>query len=280
MARNNGAAATANGAQPTTPADVHGRQLIIIMIGVMLGLLLAALDQTVVGPAMFRIIRDLKGLEHYAWVTTAYLLTSTLTVPIAGKLGDLFGRKWFFVGGMVIFVVASMLCGLAGGIQEFRLFGITIPGLTQGMAELIFFRAIQGIGGGLLLASVFAIVGDVVAPADRGRWQGLFGAVFGIASVIGPTIGGFITDNIGWQWVFYVNVPVGLVAIPMVSLTFPNMMQARSGSRSIDWLGAFTLAGAVTPVLLALSLGGSRDFPWDSPAIWTMFAVGAVFVGL
>jgi len=177
--------------------DIHGRQLFVIMGGVMLGLLLAALDQTVVCPAMFRIIRDLHGLEHYAWVTTAYLLTSTVTVPIAGKLGDLFGRKWFFVGGMVIFVVASMLCGLAAGTEPFTFLGFTVPGLTQGMAELIFFRAVQGIGGGLLLANAFAIIGDVVAPADRGRWQGLFGAVFGVASVIGPTIGGFITDNIG-----------------------------------------------------------------------------------
>jgi EmrB/QacA subfamily drug resistance transporter len=246
----------------------------------MLGLLLAAMDQTVVGPAMFRIIRDLKGLEHYAWVTTAYLLTSTLTVPIAGKLGDLFGRKWFFVGGMVLFVVASMLCGLAGGIQEFSFLGITVPGLTQGMAELIFFRAVQGIGGGLLLANAFAIVGDVVAPAERGRWQGLFGAVFGVAAVIGPTIGGFITDNIGWQWVFFVNVPIGLVAIPMVILTMPNIVQARSGSRSIDWLGVFTLVGAVTPFLLALSLGGTKDFPWDSAGIIGMFVLSVVFLGL
>jgi EmrB/QacA subfamily drug resistance transporter len=250
------------------------------MAGVMLGLLLAAMDQTVVGPAMFRIIRDLKGLEHYAWVTTAYLLTSTLAVPIAGKLGDLFGRKWFFVGGMVIFVVSSMLCGLAGGIQEFSLFGITVPGLTQGMAELILFRAIQGIGGGLMLANAFAIVGDVVAPADRGRWQGLFGAVFGVAAVIGPTIGGFITDNIGWEWVFFVNVPIGLVAIPMVSLTMPNIVQSRSGNRSIDWLGVFLLVGAVTPFLLALSLGGSKDFPWDSASIIGMFVMSVVFLGL
>src|SRR3954454_18343349 len=201
------------------PGEIHGRQLLVIMIGVMLGLLLAALDATVVGPAMFRILRDLKGLEHYAWVTTGYLLTSTVTVPIAGKLGDLYGRKWFFVAGMVLFIVGSALCGLSSGTAEFNLLGLTVPGLTVGMAELIFFRARQGVGGGLMLANAFTIVGDVVAPAERGRWQGLFGAVFGIASVIGPTIGGFITDNIGWQWVFYVNVPVGLVAVPLVSLT-------------------------------------------------------------
>jgi EmrB/QacA subfamily drug resistance transporter len=267
-------------AQEHASGEVHGRQLYVILGGVMLGLLLAALDQTVVGPAMFRIIRDLQGLEHYAWVTTAYLLTSTITVPIAGKLGDLFGRKWFYVGGMVIFIVASMLCGLAGGTEEFNIMGVTIPGLTVGMAELIFFRALQGIGGGLLLANAFTIVGDVVAPADRGRWQGLFGAVFGIASVIGPTIGGFITDNIGWQWVFYVNVPVGLIAIPMVSLTFPNIIQARTGKRSIDWLGAITLICTVTPILLALSLGGGRDFPWNSAPILMMFGLGVVFLGL
>src|SRR5690242_11667030 len=252
---------------------IHGRQLGVIMAGVMLGLLLAALDQTVVGPAMFRIIRDLRGLEHYAWVTTAYLLTSTITVPIAGKLGDLYGRKWFFVGGMVLFVVASALSGLSNGTDPFNLFGLTVPGLTVGMGELIAFRALQGIGGGLLMANAFTIIGDLVPPAERGRWQGLFGAVFGVSSVIGPTIGGYITDNIGWQWVFYVNVPVGLVAIPMVSLTFPSTIQVRTGSRSIDWLGVFTLIGTVTPILLALSLGGSKDFPWGSASIVTMFAV-------
>lgn len=268
---------TAEGNLQHSTTDIHGRQLYIIMGGVMLGLLLAALDQTVVGPAMFRIIRDLKGLEHYAWVTTAYLLTSTVTVPIAGKLGDLFGRKWFFVGGMVIFIGASMLSGLSSGTDEFNLAGLTVPGLTVGMAELILFRALQGIGGGLMMANAFTIVGDVVAPAERGRWQGLFGAVFGLASVIGPTIGGFITDNIGWQWVFYVNVPVGLIAIPMVSMTFPNIIQARSGSRSIDWLGVITLSGTVIPILLALSLGGSSDFPWGSGAILTMFGLGALF---
>src|SRR5437868_5867785 len=171
-------------AQEHPSGDVHGRQLYLIMGGVMLGLLLAALDQTVVGPAMFRIIRDLKGLEHYAWVTTAYLLTSTVTVPIAGKLGDLYGRKWFFVGGMVIFIIGSALSGLSSGTDPFNLLGITVPGLTTGMAELIFFRAVQGIGGGFLFAGAFTIVGDVVAPAERGRWQGLFGAVFGLASVI------------------------------------------------------------------------------------------------
>jgi EmrB/QacA subfamily drug resistance transporter len=280
MAQSSSAVAEAPAPAPQGTLDIHGKQLYTTMGGVMLGLLLAALDQTVVGPAMFRIIRDLRGLEHYAWVTTAYLLTSTVTVPVAGKLGDLFGRKWFFVGGMVIFIAASMLSGLSNGTNELNLLGLTVPSLTVGMAELIFFRAVQGIGGGLMMANAFSIVGDVVAPADRGRWQGLFGAVFGVASVIGPTIGGFITDNIGWQWVFYVNVPVGLIAIPMVSLTFPGVLHARSGSRSIDWLGVLTLIGAVTPILLALSLGGGKDFPWGSASIVTMFGLGVVFLGL
>ncbi len=260
--------------------DVHGRQLYLIMGGVMLGLLLAALDQTIVGTAMFRIVSDLQGLEHYAWVTTGYLLTSTVTVPIAGKLGDLYGRKWFFVGGMVLFIIGSALCGLSSGTAPFDLGGVTVPGLTVGMAELIFFRAVQGIGGGLMMANAFTIVGDVVAPADRGRWQGLFGAVFGIASVIGPSIGGLITDTIGWKWVFYVNVPVGLIAVPMVVFTFPNLVYARTTKPQIDWWGVLTLVGTVVPVLLALSLGGGKDFPWDSPGIILMFALGAVFLAL
>src|SRR5690242_17725567 len=159
-------------------AHISQRQLIIIMGGIMLGVLLAALDQTVVGPAMFKIIKDLKGLEHYAWVTTAYLLTSTVTVPIFGKLGDLYGRKWFFVGGMVVFMIGSALSGLSSGTDAFNLLGLTVPGLTTGMAELIFFRAIQGIGGGMMIANAFTIIGDLVPPAERGRWQGLFGAVW------------------------------------------------------------------------------------------------------
>ena len=262
------------------PTEIQGRQLLVIMAGVMLGLLLAALDQTVVGPAMFRIIRDLRGLEHYAWVTTAYLLTSTITVPIAGKLGDLYGRKWFFLGGMVLFVLSSALCGFSSGTDPFNLAGLTVPGLTVGMAELIAFRAIQGIGGGLLMANAFTIIGDLVPPAERGRWQGLFGAVFGLASVIGPSIGGYITDNIGWQWVFYVNVPVGLIAVPMVALTFPHIVQARTTRKVIDWWGALTLIAATAPILLALSLGGGKDFAWNSGAIIGMFVFGLLMIGV
>src|SRR6478736_5804947 len=157
-------------AMPTTTAPaISTRQLLIIMSGIMLGVLLAALDQTVVGPAMFKIIKDLKGLEHYAWVTTAYLLTSTVSVPIVGKLGDLFGRKWLFIGGIVLFLIGSALSGLSSGTDAFNLLGLTVPGLTTGMAELIGFRALQGIGGGMMFANAFTMIGDLVPPAERGR---------------------------------------------------------------------------------------------------------------
>jgi len=260
----------------THGVEISRRQLIVTMIGVMLGVLLSALDQTVVGPAMFKIIRDLKGLEHYAWVTTVYLLTSTVTVPIAGKLGDLHGRKWYFVGGMVVFMLGSALSGLASGTEPFSLFGFTVTGLTVGMAQLIFFRAFQGIGGGLLMANAFTIIGDLVPPADRGRWQGMFGGVFGLASVVGPTIGGYITDSIGWQWVFYVNIPVGFVALAVVIFRFPHLAPSRRGSRAIDWLGAATLIGATVPLLLALSLAGSSGFAWTSPQTLGLFGISAL----
>lgn len=257
---------------------ISRRQLYTIMGGVMLGMLLSSLDQTVVGPALFRIVRDLHGLEHYAWVTTGYLLTSTITVPIVGKLSDLYGRKWLFVGGMAVFLVGSWLSGLSRGTSFFTPFGLDISGLTTGMAELIAFRALQGIGAGMLMANAFAIIGDLVSPAERGRWTGLFSAVFGLSSVIGPTIGGFITDNIGWQWVFYVNVPVGAVALAVVITQFPSLKNDHHVTRSIDWLGAGALVGALTPLLVALSLGGSPDFPWSSSKVIGLIAFGGVML--
>jgi MFS family permease len=165
------------------------------MLGVMLGLLLSSLDQTIVGPALPKILGDLQGLQQYSWVVTGYLLTSTITVPIVGKLSDLYGRKWFFVAGMAIFVLGSALSGQATGTDQFSVFGYQIAGLTTGMAQLILFRAFQGIGGGMITGNAFTIIADLVAPADRGRWQGLFGAVFGLASVVGPTVGGYLTSS-------------------------------------------------------------------------------------
>ena len=262
----------------TTGIVITQRQLLIIMGGIMLGILLGALDQTIVGPAMFQIIKDLKGLEHYAWVTTAYLLTSTVAVPIFGKLGDLYGRKWFFVGGIVLFMVGSALSGLSSGIDQFSLFGIAPPGLTVGMAELIFFRALQGIGGGIMFANAFTLIGDLLPPAERGRWQGLFGAVWGLASVIGPTVGGFITDNWNWKWVFYVNIPVGLIALVVLFFGLPNLHNTHSTQRKIDWLGAAALTAGITPILLGLSLGGTADFPWNSTQTLGLFAAGVLFL--
>src|SRR5205809_7334901 len=179
-------------------------QTIIVVSGTMLALLLAALDQTIVGTAMPRIVADLNGLSYYAWVITAYLVASTVMVPVAGKLGDLFGRKPFLLPGMVGFVVASALCGQ-----------------SHSMLELVAFRTIQGLFGGMLFATVFAGIGDLFPPARRARLAGLFGAVFGLSSIVGPTAGGYITDTWGWRWVFYVNLPVGLIAVLLVAATMP-----------------------------------------------------------
>src|SRR4051795_1385518 len=187
------------------PAPVSGRKLFVIMLSVLLGILLAALDQTIVGPAMPRIIADLKGFEYYTWVVTIYLLTSTISVPIFGKLSDMYGRKWFYIGGIAIFLLGSALAGLSNDI-----------------GQLIGFRGLQGLGAGMLTAVAFAIIADLIPPAERGKWQGVFGAVFGLASVIGPTVGGYLTDNWGWRWVFYVNIPIGLITVVILIATFPG----------------------------------------------------------
>jgi len=233
------------------------RNKIIVMISVMFGLLLAALDQTIVVTAMPRIVQDLNGLQHLSWVFTAYLLTSTVTVPIYGKLGDLYGRKPFFLGAIVIFLIGSALSGQA-----------------HSMTELILSRGLQGIGGGALMANSFAIIGDLFPPAERGRWQGLFGAVFGLASVVGPLAGGWLTDNASWRWVFYINLPVGLAALAMVSRYMP-VIPGHPGERKIDFRGAVLLAAALVPLLLAITWGGTQ-YAWGSVQVVGLFAVGAV----
>ncbi|OLE20872.1 MAG: hypothetical protein AUG49_23365 [Catenulispora sp. 13_1_20CM_3_70_7] len=169
-------------------------QLILVVASVMLGMLLAALDQTIVGTAMPRLIAQLNGLEHYAWVATAYLLASTVMVPIYGKLSDIYGRKPFFLLGLLLFLLGSALSGA-----------------SQTMTQLIVFRAIQGLGAGAMMPIVQAIIGDIFPPAERGKWQGLLMAVFGLSSIVGPTAGGWITDNWGWRWVFYVSMPAGAI---------------------------------------------------------------------
>jgi EmrB/QacA subfamily drug resistance transporter len=234
------------------------RRVILATAGTMLALLLAALDQTIVGTAIPRIVADLNGLDRLAWVTTAYLVTSTTMTPIAGKLGDLFGRKPFLLAGMIGFVIASALCGL-----------------SQNMTELIVARGVQGIFGGVLFATVFTVIGDLFPPEQRGRTAGLFGAVFGLSSIVGPTTGGFITDHWSWRWVFEVNIPVGLIAVLVVLAGLPYV-KSKASWRDIDFWGAFTLAAGVVPLLIALSI--TRDHSWGSPQVLGLLALAAVML--
>jgi EmrB/QacA subfamily drug resistance transporter len=231
---------------------------VLATAGTMLALLLAALDQTIVGTAIPRIVADLNGLDRLAWVTTAYLVTSTTMVPIAGKLGDLFGRKPFLLVGMIGFVAMSLLCGL-----------------SQNMNELIIARGAQGFFGGILFATVFTVIGDLFPPEQRGRLQGLFGAVFGLSSIVGPTAGGWITDHWGWRWVFTVNVPVGILAVIVVSIGLPYV-RSKASWRDIDFLGAFSLAAGVVPLLIALSI--TNTHAWTSPEVLGLLAFAAVML--
>src|ERR671935_3112897 len=230
-------------------------QTIGVVAGTMMALLLAALDQTIVGTAMPRIVAELNGLNYYSWVITAYLVASTVMVPIAGKLGDLFGRKPFLLAGMIGFVLASALCGQ-----------------SQNMAELVAFRGLQGVFGGVLFASVFATLADLFPPHVRARMQGIFGGIFGLASVVGPTIGGYLTDNVGWRWVFYVNVPVGILAVIAVTLFIPRTKH-ESSWRDIDFAGAGLLAVALVPMLIAFSI--TRDHDILSPEVLGLLAFSA-----
>jgi EmrB/QacA subfamily drug resistance transporter len=256
---------------PVTPAD---RRLTIWALLVVL--LLSALDQTIVATAMPRIIEQLQGLSMYAWVTTAYMLASTVSVPIYGKLSDLHGRKPILVFGVLMFLAGSVLCGLAG---EFG----SLPVLGGGMMQLILFRGIQGLGSGALMSMAFAVIADLFAPRERGRVFGIFASVFGVATVIGPFIGGFLTDHgtvtllgyeiAGWRWVFYVNLPLGLCALFMILYRMP-VLRPGGGGR-VDYIGAALVILTFVPLLLALSLGGTR-YPWDSPRILALFGGSAV----
>src|SRR5947209_3881145 len=228
---------------------------ILATLGVAMALLLAALDQTVVGVAMPRIVSVLHGLEYYALVTTAYLITSTALVPVAGKLGDMFGRKPFLLAGMVGFIAASALCGT-----------------SFNMASLVGFRALQGVFGGVLFASTFAVLADVFPPEQRARMSGVFGAVFGLSSVIGPTLGGYLTDGPGWRWVFYVNVPLGIAAVLLVASQLP-VVRSSARLRDIDWIGTGLLFAGLTPLLIALSM--TRDHAWVSAQVLGLLVVAA-----
>src|SRR5262245_29346457 len=224
--------------------------------GLLLTLLLAALDSTVVGTAMPRILAELGGLDRYTWVTTAYLLASTVTVPVAGKLSDLYGRKRLLLAGVAWFVTASVLCAVA-----------------TDLVGLIALRALQGIGGGVVTAAVFAAVPELFSPAARARLVGLFTGTYGLASILGPLIGGFLTDAVGWRSIFAVNLPFGALAAAVVLLAYPARPAAAARPR-VDYAGALTLVGGVGALLLALSLAG-RELPWGSPPL-----LGLVLAGL
>ena len=230
-------------AEPIQRAEPE-RRVAVIFGGLMLVLLLAALDQTIVSTALPTIVGDLGGLAHLSWVVSAYLLAQTAVTPVYGKLGDLYGRKLILQVAIVIFLAGSALCGAA-----------------QNMTELIGFRAIQGLGGGGLIVLTQATVGDVVSPRERGKYQGIFGAVFGVASIAGPLLGGFFVDNLSWRWIFYINLPLGLVALAVLAAVLPAASERRQ--REIDYLGSGLLAAGLSCIVLATSLGGNT-WAWDS----------------
>ncbi|MFD5031401.1 DHA2 family efflux MFS transporter permease subunit [Streptomyces sp. NPDC058220] len=243
------------------PGEGQNPRTVLVAIGALLmGLLLAALDQTIVSTALPTIVSDLGGLEHLSWVVTAYLLASTAATPLWGKLGDQYGRKKLFQTAIVIFLIGSALCGIA-----------------QNMPQLIGFRALQGLGGGGLIVLSMAIVGDIVSPRERGKYQGLFGAVFGATSVLGPLLGGFFTEQLSWRWVFYINLPIGVVALLVIAAVLH--IPVRAAKHTIDYLGTFLIASVATCLVLVASLGGTT-WAWGSGQIIGLAILGVVLLAV
>jgi EmrB/QacA subfamily drug resistance transporter len=243
-------------------ANLAPRQKAVILGSVMLGLFVSAINQTLVSTATPRVVAELGGLSLYSWVFTSFMLTSTTLVPIVGKLGDIYGRKPLFLAGLVVFMASSVLCGAA-----------------QTITQLILFRGLQGLGAGMIMANAFTIIGDLFPPAERGKYQGLFSAVFGVASITGPFVGGYLTDHLSWRWVFYVNLPFGVAALPALYYGLPRVQRA-PGRRPIDLLGTLTLVAATVPLLLACVWVGERRYGLASPVTLALLALAALMTAL
>ena len=240
--------------------DLTHRQILLVFSGLMLGMFLAALDQTIVATALPTIVNDLHGLNHISWVVTAYLLTSTVSTPLYGKLSDQLGRKGIFQFAIVVFLVGSVLSGL-----------------SQNMGELIAFRGIQGLGAGGLMAMAFTIIADVVSPRERGRYQGYFGATFALASIAGPLLGGVFTEQLSWRWIFYINVPIGIVALVVTSVVLK--LPFRRQAHNIDYFGAVLLIFGISATLLVTVWGGTQ-YAWSSPVILSLSVVAAILIAV
>jgi EmrB/QacA subfamily drug resistance transporter len=241
-------------------SQAEHRRILVILGALMLGMFLAALDQTIVATALPTIAGDLHGLNHLSWVVTAYILTATISTPLWGKLGDLYGRKKLFQAAIVIFLIGSALSGL-----------------SQNMAQLIGFRALQGVGAGGLMVGAQAILGDIVSPRQRGRYMGYFGAVFGLSSVIGPLAGGFITQHLSWRWVFYINLPIGAAALAVIAVVL-HLPRHRT-HHAIDYLGTALLGAGVTAIILLTTWGGTT-YAWGSATIISLAVAAVVCVAL
>jgi EmrB/QacA subfamily drug resistance transporter len=236
--------------------DLPRRAVMLTLGGVMLAMFLASLDQTIVATALPRIVADLGGFDRFTWITTAYIVASTSVVPLAGSVADVYGRKWLYVAGIVVFLGGSVLSALSGT-----------------MDQLIVARAVQGLGGGTMMALSFVTIGDLFPPSERGKYQGIIAGMFGISSVLGPTIGGFVTDHLSWHWIFYINIPLGIPVVLMFIRFFPHSKP--SHRRRIDWVGAALMVLGIVPGLLAISIGGNRNH-WTEARVIAMFAVSAV----
>jgi EmrB/QacA subfamily drug resistance transporter len=246
---------------PGQAAATAASRLRLVIGALMLVLLMASLDQTIVSTALPTIVGDLGGLSHLSWVVTAYLLASTVVSPLYGKLGDMYGRKRILQTAIVVFLGGSALCGVA-----------------HSMTQLILFRGVQGLGGGGLMVTAMAVIGDLVPPRDRGRYQGLFGAVFGVSTVAGPLLGGFFVDNLTWRWIFYVNLPIGILAVAVIGAVFQSRETSKRRHR-IDYLGTLVLTGALSAIVLYTSLGGTT-YPWGSTKLVAMLTCGVALLVL